>query len=133
MIRRRSAASALLFAWAAIALLAMAACGVPSEGYANFWVTNNTNEQLTVTSYPVEIPPSNNLASPASVPTSLSQSRGVGAGKRAAFMFGGLDKGSCVTYMLIAYDAAGHEVARRPSPICEDAHGHGNTWTIAKQ
>ena len=130
MIRRRS--TAFLFAWAAIAVLAMAACGVPSEGYANFWVTNNTNEQLTVTSYPVEIPPSNNFASRASVPTSLSQSRGVGAGERASFMFGGLDKGSCVTYMLIAYDDLGHEVARRPSPICEDGHGHGNTWTIAK-
>ena len=124
MIRRRSVAHAVLVVWAATALSAIASLRVcrGGEGYANFWVTNNTEEQLTVTSYPVAIPPSNNLASPAFA-ASLSQSRSVGPGKRAAFMFGGLEQGTCVTYTLIAEDGRARswassvaDLRRRPRP-----------------
>ncbi|HEY5457075.1 MAG TPA: hypothetical protein VIJ96_16555 [Acidothermaceae bacterium] len=42
----------------------------------------------------------------------------------------GLAPSVCKYEVLMAYDPSGKLIATDPSPICEDKHGHGATWTV---
>jgi len=42
----------------------------------------------------------------------------------------GLAPGVCKYLVLMAYDPSGTLIATDPSPICEDKHGNGATWTV---
>lgn len=54
----------------------------------------------------------------------------IGAGGTVYLTGVNLTPNDCIDYTLIAY-ADGKEIARKPAPMCADAHGHAG-WTITR-
>ena len=108
---------------AGLGLVMVATCATGCEPANDFSITNATNQPLTV---------QERYRHPGEQPRPLS-----GAEERITLQPGDkvcllldLSRGTCVDIEILAYDASGRLVAQDPTPICEDTHGHGNTWTI---
>jgi predicted Zn-ribbon and HTH transcriptional regulator len=99
-------------------------CGrLPVENGTDFSITNSTKLTLTIQGYIQVTPTAASTIGPASCNFVIAP--GEKDGCRL-----GLSPAQCRTVGFVATDAAGRIVARKPSPICEDAAGNGNTWTI---
>lgn len=115
--------------WLVASLLAASATGVAGcikigEDGLNFIVVNHTNQTLTIvprTQAPGQPPDS--YSGGADQPFTLMP--GASGGERDS-----LSPGTCLYQTFSAYDSTGKLIATDPTPICEDTHGHGGTWTI---
>lgn len=108
---------------ASIGLVVTAACLNGCEPANDFWITNATNQPLTVQErdqHPGEAPSPLN---PADWKATLQPGQKLGLQLN-------LTSGVCVDVEFLASDASGGLVDQDPTPICEDSHGHGNTWII---
>ena len=106
-----------------LGLVVVATFAAGCEPANDFSITNATGQILTVQQryqHPGEQP----------APLSGVEKRfTLQPGAKVAFLLG-LRRGTCVDIAILAYDASGRLVDQDPTPICEDTHGHGNTWTI---
>jgi hypothetical protein len=108
---------------AGLGLVMVATCVAGCEPANDFSITNATNQPLTVQEryrHPGEQP----------APLSGIEKRfTLQPGAKVALLLD-LSRGTCVDIEILAYDASGRLVDQDPTPICEDTHGHGNTWII---
>ena len=106
-----------------VGLVVTAACLNGCEPASDFSITNATSQTLTVQErhhHPGQDP----------APLSPIDKRfTLQPGAKVALQLD-LSRGTCVDIEVLAYDASGRLVDQDPTPICEDTHGHGNTWTI---
>ena len=107
----------------ALACLALMGCRLPVDGGTVFLITNSTKLTRTIQGYTQVTPTGAPRIRPSNCKLVLAP--GAKDGCRLD-----LQPGACLTVGFVATDAAGGIVARKPSPICEDAAGKGNTWTI---
>ena len=115
LARRRLAVGVGLVA----TLIAVTGC----EPHANFFITNATDQTLTIdgrTQLPGESPEPPNPTDP-HLFLQPGEKRGLDIG---------LSKDSCSNLTFSAHNQAGQLVGQDPSPICAGAHGHGRTWVI---
>jgi hypothetical protein len=101
----------------------VATCATGCEPANDFSVTNATSQTLTVQErhqHPGEQPSPLN---PGDWKATLQPGQKLGLQLD-------LSRGACVDVEFLAYDASGRFVDQDPTPICEDTHGHGNTWII---
>jgi hypothetical protein len=107
----------------ALGLVVVATCVTGCEPGHDFWITNATGETLTVQSR-TQVPGEQvDPISPADQRYTLQSGQKIG-------LVLGLQRGNCKYYTFLSYDASGRLVDQDPTPICEDTHGHGNTWAI---
>jgi len=109
---------------AGLGLVVVATCATGCEPGNDFWVTNGTSQTVTVVSR-LELPGQ----APAPTPDAFDVKLTLLPGKRQGIRID-LSRGDCKNRTFLAYDASGRIVDHDPAPICEDTHGHGNTWII---
>ena len=93
------------------------------EPHANFFITNATDQTLTIdgrTQLPGESPQPPSPIDPKLV-LQPGEKRGLNIG---------IFKGSCSNLTFSAHNQAGQLVGQDPSPICAGKNGQGNTWVI---
>jgi hypothetical protein len=114
--------------WLATTLLVASAAGLAGcikigEGGLTFVVVNHTSQTLTIV--PRIVVPGEPAPLDAAADPQLRLRPGARDGERDS-----LAPGGCLYETFSAYSSTGELIATDPSPICEDTHGHGGTWTI---
>ncbi len=115
----RKASRPLLFGVGIVVIGCLGGC----EPASDFWVTNATNQPLTVQErdqHPGEEPSPLN---PGDWKATLQPGQKLGLQLN-------LSRGVCVDVEFLAYDASGRLVDHEPTPICEDKAGDGNSWIL---
>jgi hypothetical protein len=93
------------------------------EPAMDFWVTNASNQPLTVQERYRHPGQESVPLSPADWKATLQPGQKLGLQLN-------LSRGVCVDVEFLAYDGSGRLVEQDPTPICEDKAGHGNSWTL---